>query len=337
MRSDKLVPGLILVGIGVIFLLDNFNIIDFHWGNLWHLWPIFLIMAGVNLVLANNKAVWASAIKIGVVILGFALLIFGHFKNPWFSPFDRHWRLSEKGWNHRDKDFDMDDDSDDNDNDNDTTSHSITKVNGSSNYVESFKPGTAEARLEVNGGGTEYILKDTTSQLFEANTKEFFNRFVYSHTMEGSMPVVQLRMKDKKGNIQWDSDNTNAATMKLNAKPVWNINVKAGATKVDFDLSKFRVRNLNINGGAGEFDVRMGMPVSATRIEVATGVSSIDIKVPEGAAVQIKTSTGLSSDSFPGFTDKGNSTYETPNFDSAANKMFIVMKGGLSDFKVSRY
>lgn len=334
MRSDKLVPGLILVGIGVIFLLDNYNVINFHWGNLWHLWPVFLIMAGVNLVLANKKTPWASAIKIGVVILGFGVLIFGHFENPWFSPFNRHWHFNDRGWNHDNND---DNDDDDDDNGSDTTKHSITKVNGNSTYTESFKPGTVEARLEVNGGGTEYILKDTTSQLFEASTKESFNRFTYNHSMDGTTPVVELRMKDKKGNIQWDSDNTNSATMKLSAKPVWNINIKAGATKVDFDLSKFRVRNLNVNGGAGSFEVKMGMPVSATRVEVATGVSEVDIKVPNDAAVQIKTSTGLSSDSFPDFTDKGNSTYETPNFATATNKMYIVMKGGLSDFKVSRY
>lgn len=335
MRSDKLVPGLILVGIGVIFLLDNYNVIDFHWGNLWHLWPIFLIMIGVNLVFANNKTPWASALKIGVVVLGFGLLIFGHFENNWFSPFNRHWRFNDRGW-YRDDNFDKDDDND-NDDDNSSDSTTIRKVQGSSNYTEAFKPGTAEARLEINGGGTEYILKDTTAQLFEASTKEFLNRFLYTNHMEGNTPVLELRMKDKKGHIQWDSDNTNSATIKLNTKPVWNINVKAGATKVDFDLSAFRVRNLTVNGGAGSFEVKMGMPVSATRVEVSTGVSEVDIKVPNAAAVQITTSTGLSSDSFPGFTDKGNSRYETPGFENAPNKMYIVMKGGLSDFKVSRY
>lgn len=333
MRSEKLVPGLILVGIGVIFLLDNYNVIDFHWNNLFHLWPMFLIMAGVNLLLVNNKTAWASALKIGVVVLGFGILIFAHTPDTRFwTKWDKKHHGNNWNWNYDD------DDHDDEDNDStDTVKQGLSKVSGASTYNEPFKPGTVEARLEVNGGGTEYILKDTTSQLFEAATKESFTRFNYEHSMDGTIPVVALRMKDKKGHIQWDSDNTNSATMKLNAKAVWNINVKAGATKVDFDLSKFRVRNLNMNGGAGSFEVKMGMPVSQTRIEVATGVSEVDIKVPEGAAVQITTSTGLSSNNFPGFEDKGNSHYETPNFATATNKMYIVMKGGLSDFKVSRY
>ncbi|MFD0793256.1 LiaI-LiaF-like domain-containing protein [Mucilaginibacter litoreus] len=334
MRSEKLVPGLILVAIGVIFLLDNYNVINFHWSNLWHLWPIFLIMVGVNLVFANNKSAWATALKIGVVILGFGLLIFGHFENRWFSPFDRHWRLSDDGWHRHDNDNDFDNDDDDNDSD---TSRSITKVQGSSTYSEPLKPGITEAKLNVYGGGTLYTLKDTSAQLFEATTKEYFNRFLYTNTMEGNIPVLELRMKDKKGHIQWDSDNTNSADIKLSTKPVWNINIKAGATKVDFDLSRYRVRNLTLNGGAGSFEIKMGMPVSATRVEVSTGVSEVDIKVPQGAACQIVSNSGLSSDNFQGFTKTNGGNYETPGFNSATNKIYIIMKGGLSDFKVSRY
>src|SRR5689334_23181485 len=86
MRNDKLVPGAILVCIGAIFLLNNFGYIDFHWMNVLHLWPIFLIMGGVNLVFAGNRTAWATILKLGVVILGFGLLIFGHFDNYKFWP-----------------------------------------------------------------------------------------------------------------------------------------------------------------------------------------------------------------------------------------------------------
>src|SRR5258708_36829809 len=79
MRNDKLIPGMILVMIGAIFLLNNFGYIHFHWFNLFHLWPIFLVIAGVNLVFANNRSAWATILKISVVVAGFALLIFGNF------------------------------------------------------------------------------------------------------------------------------------------------------------------------------------------------------------------------------------------------------------------
>ena len=86
MKNDRLIPGLILVLIGAAFLLDNFGYIDFHWSNIWHLWPIFLIIGGVNLVFAHNKSPLATTLKIGVVILGFGLLLFGNFGNRFDWP-----------------------------------------------------------------------------------------------------------------------------------------------------------------------------------------------------------------------------------------------------------
>ncbi len=291
MKSEKIVPGLILVLLGTVFLLDNYNVINFHWGNIWHLWPIFLIMGGVNLVLANNKTVWAAALKIGVVILGFALLIFGHFENRWFSPFNSRWNFNDKGW------YKDDDDNDDDDSD----STGIVKVEGSSTYTEPYVATATVAKLNITGGGTLYTLKDTTNQLFTAVTKERRNRYIYTHIMEGNVPVLNLRMKDKNG---WHGDNNNSATIKLNANPIWDINIKAGATELDFDMSQFKVRNFEINGGAASFHVKLGQPLAETNVNVSTGVSEVEISVPANAATRITSDTGLSSNEFNGFDKK---------------------------------
>ena len=61
------------------------------------------------------------------------------------------------------------------------------------------------------------------------------------------------------------------------------------------------------------------------------------VSVPKDAACSIVSSTGLSSNSFDGFTKTSDNHYETPGFGSAKNKIFIRISGGMSDFKVSRY
>lgn len=334
MKNEKIIPGLILVSIGAIFLLNNYNIIDFHWSNLWHLWPIFLIMIGVNLVLANNRSVWATALKFGVVILGFVLLVFAHTEDRWFSPFGNHWGFNDRGWS-KDDDDDMDDDDDDNDS---SDSTGIVKVEGSSTYNEPYNATTTFAKLNISGGGTVYTLKDSTNDLFRANTKEFYNKFEYSHSTEGATPVLNLKMKKQKNShFEWDSEKTSSADIKLNVKPEWEINVEAGATKLDFDLSPYKLRDLKLSGGAASFDIKLGQPLATTNVEVSTGVSEVEIKVPSNAACRITTDSGLSSSNFDGFAKKGDNTYETAGFDAAKNKFFIHMKGGVSDFKVSRY
>ena len=331
MKYEKIIPGLILVLLGTVFLLDNYHVIDFHWASLWRFWPVFLIMGGVNLVFANNRTAWATAIKIAVVLLGFALIVF--VPTSRFYPLNNGFHFNDKGW-YNDGDNDNDNDDDD---DNTSDSTGIVKVEGSSTYTEPYTPTATVAKLNISGGGTLYTLKDSTNQLFSAVTRERYNRYIYTHTMEGNVPVLNLHMKDKKGHIDWDTDKGNSATLKLNVNPQWDINVKAGATELDFDLAPFKVRNLIINGGAASFHVKLGQPLAETNVEVSTGVSEVEIKVPANAACRITSDSGLSSNEFNGFDKKGDNSYETQGYGTAANKITIHLKGGISDFKVIKY
>src|ERR1700710_2398726 len=149
MRNDKLIPGMILVMIGAIFLLNNFGYIHFHLRNLFHLWPIFLVIAGVNLLLASNKSAWASILKISVVVAGFALLLFGNFgdRGRWWG-----WpRYTYHYNNNDDNDNDSSDDNDDDDDDN--NGGKMVKVEGTSTFNEPFNSNKKVARLNVSGGG----------------------------------------------------------------------------------------------------------------------------------------------------------------------------------------
>jgi hypothetical protein len=187
-----------------------------------------------------------------------------------------------------------------------------------------------------------YTLSDTTDQLFSATTREFKGRYIYNHSQQDSVYELNFKMEGHK-NLKFGFGNrkngnrNNEAIFKLNTKPEWEINVKAGAAKLDFDLSKFKVRSLDIAGGAADFEVKLGHPLVNTNINVETGMSSTTIKIPNGAACHIKSSTGLSSTHFDGFTKKDDGNYETPGFAGATNKLYIKISGGMADFKVERY
>jgi hypothetical protein len=327
MKSNKIMPGVVLVLLGALFLLHNYNVINFHWGNVFTLWPVFLIMGGVNLVLANNREAWATAVKVAVVVGCFCLLVFVPNHRNYF------WNHHNGNWNFSDHDFDNDDDDDDT-----TSSRGVIKVEGASTYSEPYAPTIKTARLNISGGASEYTIKDTTGELFNAATKEFYNKYEYTHSLDSGTFVANLKMRDQKGkDFHWDSDKMNSAVIKLNTAPEWDINIKTGASALDFNLSKFKVKNLTINGGAASFEVKMGQPLATTNIEVNTGVSGVTIQIPKDAACSIVTSSGLSSNDFEGFTDNGNNHYQTPGFDAAKNKMYIKLKGGLSGFEVKRY
>jgi hypothetical protein len=333
MRNDKLIPGLILVMIGAIFLLHNFGYIHFYWGNLFHLWPIFLVIGGVNLVFAHNRSPWATILKITVVVAGFALLIFGNFGDRyrwWWPHYNYHYNNSDNSDNN---DGDNNDEGDDNGN-----KSGMVKVEGTSNFNEPYTTTARIARLNISGGGATYTLNDTTNQLFNANTREFFGKYQLDHHQEDSVYVMDFSMKnDKGGHFNWGGDKSNTADIKLNPNPEWEIYVETGATKLDFDLSKFKLRRLELKGGAASFTVKVGQPLASTNVNVSTGVSEVNIEIPQNAACHIETDSGLSSTNFDGFTKKEDGHYETAGFAAAKNKLYIHMSGGISDFKVRRY
>ncbi len=330
MRNDKIIPGLVLVLIGAAILLSNFGYLHFHLYNIFHLWPIFLVIAGVNLVFAHNKSVWATIVKIAVVVLGLGLLFFGNFGERYnFWP-GYHYSYN----NNNDKDDDNNNNSDDDDDDDDNNNGDV-KMSGKGAFVEPYKPTIKTARLNISGGGTAYNLSDTTNQLFSAIAKNENSRYEFSHSMDDSVYVVNFDMKHNNG-FNFDSDK-NQANIRLNSNPVWEIHVATGATALDFDLSKFKVKELKLEGGAASFNVKMGVPLALTDLTVSTGVSGVDISIPKDAACSIETDSGLSDSHFDGFNKTSDNNYETPGFDAAKNKFHIHISGGLSDFKVHRY
>jgi len=320
MRSDKLIPGVVLVLIGSAFLLHNYDVIDFHWSNIFRLWPIFIVIAGVNLLFANNRTGWATAIKLGVVILGFSLILFGNFGNNYNS------------WPHINIQTD-DDDDDDYSEDN-----HLTKISGSNYFYQPYNDTVRRARLNISGGATEYVLKDTTNQLFSADTKGFYGKYKFDRNFRDSVEVIDFRMNSGKQTFNWGNDgDSNKAIMKLNVNPEWDIDVKTGASELNFDLSKHKIKSLQLHGGAAEFNVKMGMPLLISNIDVNTGVSEVNIRIPKEAACRIRKSSGLSSSDFQGFVKQGDKSYETPGFATATNKYYIHIQGGVSEFNVTRY
>jgi hypothetical protein len=326
MNNNRLFPGLILVFIGLAFLLNRFGVLHFHWENFMYLWPLFLVIGGVNLLLNHNRAPWATAVRIGVAVLCLGLIFFGDFGNRY-----THGRWFRYNF-HENNDKDDDDDDNDDNTDNDTR----RGIKGSTNtYNEPWAPQVKIASLNVSGAATSYTLSDTTGALMSAQTREYNGHYIFNHQLTDSTAQISLHMKSK--NWNFGSDNSNSAELKLNSKPLWDITINGGADELKFDLTKFKIRNLKLSGGATDYTVKMGMPLTETHVTISTGVSDITINVPAGAACQVITSSGLSSNNIEGFNKVSSNHYETANFNSSPNKMYIHFSGGISDFNVKRY
>ena len=76
--SAAIIPGLIVAGIGVLFLLHNLNIVRIY--NVWRFWPLILIAIGFTKLVdsphSNEKAGGSVMVLVGGIFLAVNLGLF---------------------------------------------------------------------------------------------------------------------------------------------------------------------------------------------------------------------------------------------------------------------
>lgn len=317
MKTEKVIWGLILIFIGTVFLLSNFGLITFYWGSVWRFWPIVFILIGANMLFSRLNSSTGSILSISFTLL---ILIFIGYQGT--SPKNTRMGKSWFGFEHRDSD---------------TEGKDGASWNTTNTFTEPFVGNTKRAELNITGGATSYKLEDTTANLFDAEVKQQYGNYTLEKTSKDSIEVLNFRMREK--NRKWNIDEMdgNEAQIQLNTKPVWDINVEVGAGEIRFDLSSFKIEKLYLKGGAASFNVKLPEPETHTDVSVETGVAEVVIKIPQTSGCSITVETGLSSKDFVGFRKQADGSYQTSNYNSAAKKIRINLKGGLSSFEVNRY
>lgn len=68
--------GIILLFLGVVFLLQTFNILPWGlWSTLWRFWPVLLIIAGFRILLCRSKPWLITVITVILLIASLLLAI----------------------------------------------------------------------------------------------------------------------------------------------------------------------------------------------------------------------------------------------------------------------
>lgn len=319
MKLDRVIWGVVLLFIGSVLLLDNFNVIEFYWSNVWKFWPVFLIIIGVNILFNRNNSQTGNIISLGIVVVTLCFL----FVKGQDKPEGRWWS------NVRDNiHIDMDDE--------DSQNVGTNK----SSFAEPFTVGDDVKKnvLEISGGGTSFELKGNSDSLFLAHVNKKNNNFGLTKIASDSVNTLIFKTRDKNRRSKWSSGNgTNKVDLYLNTRPIWEMELRLGAGELDFDLTDYKVRTLNFDGGAASIDFKIGNLLPITDINIKTGVADVKISVPETSGCRIKSKTGLSSKDFKGFKLISDGVYETENYQSSTKKVFINFDGGLSNFEVTRY
>ncbi|AQG79032.1 LiaI-LiaF-like domain-containing protein [Spirosoma montaniterrae] len=342
-RRNGLFWGLFLLTLGVLFLARRAGWLDVDWHSLVNLWPVLLILAGINVILERqgSPAAFVTTVMLAVAV---PTTLFG------FLSRDRdHGRY---GWNWHDRDDERDDENEESEDETDGEDNEDAyrserenrdeepKTVQTNTFVESMDATTNEAVLKLAGGAGRFIFSEPTTELIKAETKN--NIGAYSMTVDRDattrVPTIDLKPTEEKQEIDLENGKIeNRVEVHLNAKPIWQMDIAIGAGQGDLDLSAYAVKQLKVEAGAADIDLKLGNKVDQADVKLNVGAASVTVRVPKDIGCLVKKDGALNLTQLDDFTDAGGGEFTSPGYASATKKITIRFDGGVSRFKVVRY
>jgi hypothetical protein len=276
------------------------------WDTLWKLWPLVIILLGLSIIIKHKygKGVIAG---LAAFILGFS--IFASVKST------VHFFQNDMDLIFTEGEID---------------SSEIQYL------AEKFEPSTTNAVFNFSAGAGSFKLADTTNELITAHIQSRKHNYEFSKTFVDSSIDISMEMEDAKFNIG-GKGYVNRVDVALNPNPEWELNFEVGAAKLNIDLTSYKAKEVNVEMGAASIDLKMGELLKESHIRIEAGASDINVFVPKSSGCKVNISSALSSKKLNEFTKKGSGVYETENFDSAGNKIFVDIECGVSSINIERF
>jgi hypothetical protein len=327
---------LLLIGIGVIALLGTMGVLDRdNFSVLLRLWPVLLILIGLDIAFGRRSPAIGALIGIGTVALIIGLMLIGPSQG-WGEDWEvKSGRYSEPIGAASSARVSLDLSAGPTD---------ISALSDSNDLIDADLNYTGEIAFEVQGD------REKTISLSERDTGGFFRFDWFAGDDElrweiGLSPQVPLDLVVDGGSGSVDLDLRGLQLTGLNldvgsgqvqgslpaVEGRYDVRVDGGSGKCRLDIAEGADAGLDIDVGSGSIDVETGAGADVS-VRVDGGSGKLTIDVSEDAAVRLDVREGGSGNvRVPGrferirSGDDDEGTWETPGFDSADHKIEIIV------------
>jgi len=302
MKANKIFKGLTLLLIGIIFLANTLEILEWSvWSNIVKLWPLLVVSLGLSLIFRGTSLSFMGPL---IIFLG---IIAGVGASYMGISFEGEVVREVK-----------------------TLSREIvievekvpetevapeieitpeTEVALETKEYLKIERASVELKLDVG----KLTLGESTPLLYECISQYRYKEFEpfekYSLTeKEASILIYHSPVRRK---IFYNVKND--WQLKLNNQIIYNLSVETGAINMDCNLSGFKVEKLYIESGAS--NINLVIPQYDSKIIIDTGVSDID--------------SGIAIKDLDDFI-KRNGTYISHNYNESEFKVDIEIDCGVS-------
>lgn len=298
-RKRSLVWPVFLISLGVIVLLNNLNVIDWDiWLVLTRVWPLLLVVAGLDLIFGRRSGIWNSIFIIGVIAMfAFGAWIVQIVGSDWVGEL--------------------------------TTQH-VTYPLGGEEQAE-IKIDFSVGELEINSlsGSTNFLEgtldifeNETLKQDFSTNDEIIYLRLATSGD-RFYPPGFLNNLFDNSRN--WE-------ILLIDLVPI-DLDVNTGAGSAIIDLRDLNLMGLNVDSGVGETVVYLSNKGSYSAT-ISIGVGQVTVYVPEEIAARIQLEIGIGDTSVRGDYQRSGNFYISPNFEEAEDQVEIFINGGIGDVEI---
>ena len=301
MSGRNIFWGVVLIALGSLFIFRNLDIIFFSWMDILRLWPFLLVILGVSMLPVKSSL--KALFMVLTVIFAVVVLLIGPPRYFGFS-----WMPHDKIFQHRE----------------------ITEQK----IFEQIDEEVQQATLIFDAAVGHFTIDEGTSNLFDFNKRGNIGKYVYSVKELGDTREIHVSLDETKiGGINI----RNKAVVKLNKNLVWDLDIDVGAADIKMDLRDFKIRSVEIDGGASAIKLILGDLYEETKVNIDAGASSIKIRIPEGSACELNTDIVLATKNIKGFNKVASGMYVTPNFSESSNNIMIDVDVAVSTLKIERY
>ncbi len=294
---------MILIVIGILFTLQNLNIIDFNWYSLWRLWPVFLVMWGISIIPVKNII---KTVLVLVVLLASVLFILQDTVD---------WKNDS---------FDI-----------------VYSSNGNSNddsrsqeFTVPFEDTSKYANLSMDIAASKFVLVDESYDLVDFQKNGSLIDYKYSVKKIDSVTDIDIYIEK---NVSYHSKSHNRVDLALNPYPIWDMSFEIGAADANIDLSGIKVSDISIESGAAALKLKLGDDYKKTNVSIETGASSIKVLVPKESYCELEITSVLSGKNIDGFEKVDHGKYITDNYNETENRIYIVVETAVSSYSIVRY
>ena len=280
-RGVSLVGPIILIGLGIVFLLNNLGMLDWNvWDVIFRLWPVLIIAAGLEILLGRRSALGslvALALTLALVIGLLWLFGSGIVGQPAETETIRQ-TLGE------------------------ATQAEVTIAPAVGTlHVESLSESAnlAEGTVHLSSGerlARDFVLDDETAEFTLRSEGNTYGPFTGTWGDERA----------------WD--------LSLNPDVPLELDVSLAVGQSEVDLTGLMVSDLDVSMAVGQTTVILP-DEGDFRMDVEGAIGQIIVVVPEGMAARVRLDTALVGRQVPDEYRRGGDVYTSPGYESAENRV----------------